>query len=99
MLQNRRSSLARNCPLHAGETILIVGHNGINRALMVRRWQFHRVATTPYSRSNCGISVLNAGGLGQPVQLESMNQTAHLGEILPRCDPIIGAAPIAGTSR
>lgn len=75
-------------PRHQGETILIVGHNGINRALIstaigISPSRYHSI-----QQSNCGISVLNfAGGLGQPVQLESMNQTAHLGEILPSLRP------------
>ncbi|MFO5493732.1 MAG: histidine phosphatase family protein, partial [Cuspidothrix sp.] len=39
-------------------------------------------------QSNWGISVLNfCGGLGVPVQLESMNQTQHLGETFPSLRP------------
>lgn len=76
-------------PRHQGETILIVGHNGINRALIstalgIAPSRYHSI-----QQSNCGISVLNfAGGLEQPVQLESMNQVAHLGrEVLPTLRP------------
>ena len=73
---------------HDGETILIVGHNGINRALIsaalgIAPSRYHSI-----QQSNCGISVLNfSGDLGQSVQLESMNQTGHLGEVLPSLRP------------
>ena len=75
-------------PHHQGETILIVGHNGINRALIstalgIPPSRYHCV-----QQSNCNITVLNfAGGLEEPVQLESMNQTQHMGEPLPTLRP------------
>lgn len=73
---------------HQGETILIVGHNGINRALISTALGISPSRYHSIQQSNCGISVLNfAGGLGQPVQLESMNQTTHLGQILPSLRP------------
>lgn len=75
-------------PHHAGETILIIGHNGINRALISTALDISPSRYHAIQQSNCGISVLNfAGELGQPVQLESLNQTAHLGEILPSLRP------------
>jgi len=75
-------------PRHAGETILIIGHNGINRALISTALGISPNRYHSIQQSNCGISVLNfAGGLEQPVQLESLNQTAHLGEILPSLRP------------
>ncbi|WP_009631881.1 histidine phosphatase family protein [Synechocystis sp. PCC 7509] len=73
---------------HDGETILIVGHNGINRALIstalgIAPNRYHSI-----QQSNCGISVLNfSGQLGQSVQLESMNQTGHVGDFLPSLRP------------
>ncbi|MBD2538020.1 histidine phosphatase family protein [Coleofasciculus sp. FACHB-SPT36] len=73
---------------HPGETILIVGHNGINRALLstaigISPQRYHSI-----QQSNCGISVLNfAAGWGKPAQLESMNLTAHVGEVLPKPRP------------
>lgn len=73
---------------HDGETILIVGHNGVNRALIslalgITPSRYHSI-----QQSNCGISILNfSGNLGQSVQLESMNQTGHLGEDLPSLRP------------
>jgi phosphoserine phosphatase len=73
---------------HQGQTILIVGHNGINRALISTALSISPSRYHCIQQSNCGISVLNfSGGLGQPVQLESMNQTQHLGEILPSLRP------------
>ncbi|MDJ0661375.1 MAG: histidine phosphatase family protein [Crocosphaera sp.] len=65
---------------HQNQTILIVAHNGINRCLImsaigVPPSHYHRI-----QQSNCCINVLNfTGGWGEPVQLESLNQTSHLG--------------------
>ncbi|MEH2348726.1 MAG: histidine phosphatase family protein [Nostoc sp.] len=73
---------------HQGETILIVGHNGINRALISTALGISASRYHSIQQSNCGISVLNfAGGLGEPVQLESLNQTQHTGETLPSLRP------------
>jgi phosphoserine phosphatase len=73
---------------HEGETILIVGHNGINRALISAALGIDPSRYHSIQQSNCGISVLNfSGALGQSVQLESMNQTGHLGEVLPSLRP------------
>ncbi len=73
---------------HAGETILIIGHNGINRALISTALGIAPSRYHCLQQSNCGISVLNfSGDLGQSVQLESMNQTGHLGEVLPSLRP------------
>jgi phosphoserine phosphatase len=73
---------------HQGQTILIVGHNGINRALLGTALSISPSRYHCIQQSNCGISVLNfSGGLEEPVQLESMNQTQHLGEILPSLRP------------
>jgi probable phosphoglycerate mutase len=69
---------------HEGETIAIVAHNGINRCLIssaigVLPDRYHSI-----QQSNCGINVLNfKGGWGEPVELESLNQTSHLGTALP----------------
>ncbi|QOV23209.1 histidine phosphatase family protein [Anabaenopsis elenkinii] len=73
---------------HQGETILIVAHNGINRALISTALGIPPSRYHSLQQSNCCISVLNfAGGLGEPVQLESLNQTQHLGETLPSLRP------------
>ncbi|MBO3461845.1 histidine phosphatase family protein [Aetokthonos hydrillicola Thurmond2011] len=71
-------------PYHQGETILIVAHNGINRAMLATALSISPSRYHSLQQSNCGISVLNfSGGLGEPVQLESMNQTQHLGGVFP----------------
>lgn len=70
---------------HRGETIAIVAHNGINRALIstavgIPPQMYHSV-----QQSNCGVTVLNFSDGG--VQLESLNQTSHLGQNLPTLRP------------
>lgn len=76
-------------PRHAGKTILIVAHNGINRALIATALGIAPAYYHSIQQSNCGISVLNfpdrtSGELKQgAVQLESMNLTSQVGEIFP----------------
>lgn len=75
-------------PQHQGKTILIVAHNGINRALIstalgIKPQMYHSI-----QQSNCGLTILNfSGGWGDRVQLESLNQTSHLGQKLPTRRP------------
>ncbi|HEY9689348.1 MAG TPA: histidine phosphatase family protein, partial [Coleofasciculaceae cyanobacterium] len=67
---------------HAGQTIALVGHNGINRCLISTALGITPDRYHCLLQSNCAISVLNfAGGLEDSVQLESMNLTAHLGAL------------------
>lgn len=71
-------------PRHPDQTILIVGHNGINRALIGTAIGIPPAFYHGIQQSNCGITVLNfAGVLGESVQLESMNLTSHVGECFP----------------
>lgn len=71
-------------PRHQGGTILIVAHNGINRCLISSAIAMPPANYHSIQQSNCCINVLNfAGGWGEPVQLESLNQTSHLGTSLP----------------
>lgn len=73
---------------HQDKTILIVGHNGINRALISTALGISPSRYHSLQQSNCAISVLNfSGGLDDNVQLESMNQTQHMGEKLPTLRP------------
>lgn len=73
---------------HKGETILVIGHNGINRALISTALSISPARYHSLQQSNCGISVLNfSGGLGENVQLESMNQTQHMRETMPSVRP------------
>jgi probable phosphoglycerate mutase len=72
-------------PQHQGQTVLVVAHSGINRALINTALGLSPEYYQSVHQSNCGISVLNfAGGWGDPVQLESINLTGHLGEPLPK---------------
>ncbi|WP_026103784.1 MULTISPECIES: histidine phosphatase family protein [Kamptonema] len=76
-------------PRHNGGTILVVAHNGINRALIGTALGIPPAYYHSIQQSNCGITVLNfapplaTGDLGA-VQLESMNLTSHVGEIFPK---------------
>ncbi|MFM7576180.1 MAG: histidine phosphatase family protein, partial [Microcystaceae cyanobacterium] len=71
-------------PQAEGKTLLIVAHNGINRCLLMTALGIPAASYHQIQQSNCNINVLNfSGGWGDPVQLESLNQTAHLGVALP----------------
>jgi phosphoserine phosphatase len=71
-------------PQHEGQTILVVAHNGINRALLSTALGIPSTYYQSIQQSNCGVSVLNfSAGWGSAVQLESLNQVAHLGKPLP----------------
>lgn len=71
-------------PRHQGGTILVVAHNGINRCLISSALKIPPARYHSIQQSNCGINVLNfAGRWGELVQLESLNQTSHLGDALP----------------
>lgn len=71
-------------PRHSGGTILIVAHNGINRCLLASALGISPALYHSIQQSNCGINVLNfVGGWGELVQLESLNQTSHMGDALP----------------
>lgn len=71
-------------PKHEGKTVLVVGHNGILRSLICTAVGMGPEQYQVIRQSNCGLSVLNfSGGLEDSVQLESINLTGHLGEVLP----------------
>jgi probable phosphoglycerate mutase len=75
-------------PRHSGETILLIGHSGINRALISTALGLTPDRYHTLQQSNCAISVLNFfQGWGEPAQLESLNLTSHLGESLPKRKP------------
>jgi phosphoserine phosphatase len=69
-------------PQHEGQTIAIVAHNGINRALISTAIGIPMEYYQSIQQSNCAVSVLNFGTNGA-VQMESLNQVAHLGQTLP----------------
>lgn len=71
-------------PKYAGKTILIITHGGTIKALIstaigMKCQEFHTL-----QQSNCGISILSFDGAEYLEQLEAMNLTNHLGEILPK---------------
>lgn len=69
---------------HQGETVLIVAHNGINRCLIMSAIGVPVERYHTIQQSNCCINVLNfSGDWGEAVQLESLNQTAHMGVRIP----------------
>ncbi len=68
---------------HQDKTILLIGHSGINRALIstaigIPISRYHHI-----QQANCAISVLNFAGASvtDGVQLESLNLVSHLSEI------------------
>ena len=75
-------------PQHPHQTILIVAHNGINRCLIMSAIGISCDRYHSIQQSNCCINILNfTGGFGEPVQLESLNQTSHLGIPVPPTRP------------
>lgn len=75
-------------PQHQNQTILLVAHSGINRALINTAIGLQPADYQRFHISNCGISVLNfSGELGDQVQIESLNVTSHLGETIPTIRP------------
>lgn len=76
---------------HNSGTILVVAHNGINRALISTAVGISPAFYHSIQQSNCGISVLNFTSASdsvqaaiKAVQLESMNLTYHVGEKFPK---------------
>jgi len=67
-------------PRHQGETILLVAHSGINRALIAAALGIEPARYHHLQQSNCGITILNFNQAGQ-VQMESLNLTSHLAAI------------------
>ena len=75
-------------PKHKDGTILIAAHNGINRCLLLTALGIDASRYHTLQQSNCCINVLNfTGDFGDPVQLESLNQTSHLGMPIPDFRP------------
>jgi len=75
-------------PQHQDQTILVVAHSGINRALINTAIGLEPADYQRFHISNCGISVLNfSGDFGDQVQIESLNVTSHLGETIPKPRP------------
>ena len=70
---------------HAGQTVLLVGHSAINRALVGSAIGLGPESLNSMGQDNCAINVLNfTGGWDDGVQLESLNLTSHMGEPIPK---------------
>ena len=71
-------------PQYQGKTLLITAHNGINRCLIMTAVGIEAERYHSIQQSNCCINILNfTGNFGDGVQIESLNQTSHLGVPLP----------------
>lgn len=71
-------------PRHPGQTILVVSHGGTIRALIGTALGLPCSYYHALQQSNCGVSVLSFPGQSRPAHLETMNDTSHLGEVLPK---------------
>jgi phosphoserine phosphatase len=70
---------------HVGQTVLIVSHAGMNRALISTALGLSPAYYHALQQSNCGVSVLKfSQGNWQNAQLEALNLTMHLGANLPK---------------
>ncbi|MGB3651290.1 MAG: histidine phosphatase family protein [Rivularia sp. (in: cyanobacteria)] len=75
-------------PKHQNQTILVVAHSCINRCLIQAAIKIAPGYMQRIQQSNCCINVLNfAGNLDEKVQIESFNQTQHMGQELPSLRP------------
>ncbi|MCG9892982.1 MAG: histidine phosphatase family protein [Thermosynechococcaceae cyanobacterium MS004] len=72
-------------PAHPNQTVLLVGHSGINRSLICTALNLPPDRYQTIQQANCNISILNFpdNTLGS-AQLESLNITSHLGLPLPQ---------------
>ena len=82
LLYQQAQRFWQDLPCHQGETILLVSHGGTIRALISTALGINCDRYHLLQQSNCGISVLNFDS-SQP-QLEALNLTQHLNEILPK---------------
>lgn len=69
---------------YAGKSILLVTHGGTGRALITTALGMDERHFHSFQQSNCGISRLRFSGAGIGAQLELLNDTAHLGDRLPK---------------
>ncbi|MEM9090385.1 MAG: histidine phosphatase family protein [Cyanobacteria bacterium P01_F01_bin.53] len=70
---------------HSGQTVLLVGHSAINRALVGSAIGVGPESLNSMGQDNCAINVLNfLGSFEEGAQLESLNLTSHLGDPIPK---------------
>lgn len=72
-------------PQHPDQTLVLIGHSGINRALISTALGLTPERYHTLQQANCNITVLNfPDGTLHTAQLESHNLTAHIGMTLPK---------------
>jgi probable phosphoglycerate mutase len=69
---------------YAGKSILLVSHGGTIRALIASALGLGAVHFHSFQQSNCGVSRLHFRSDSQQARLDLLNDTAHLGERLPK---------------
>ena len=69
---------------HAGRTIVLVTHGGTIRALISTALGLGAEHFHDFQQSNCGISRIRFMNASVPARLELLNDTAHLGQRLPK---------------
>ncbi len=69
---------------YAGRSILLVTHGGTGRALLTTALGLEENCFHSFQQSNCGISRLRFSAEYDHVQLELLNDTAHLSHRLPK---------------
>ena len=80
LFEQAKALWAEILPKHQGKTILLVGHSGINRALICSAIGIPINLYHSIQQVNCSISVLNfqSDRITEGVQLESLNLATHL---------------------
>jgi len=88
---------------YAGQSILLVSHGGTIRALIGTALGLDAVHFHTFQQSNCGISRLRFPSDSRQARLDLLNDTAHLGERLPklkegRCGVRLLLMPVSDTN-
>ena len=68
----------------AGKSVLLVTHSGTTRALIASALGLGTEHFHSFQQSNCGLSWLRFSPDSRQVKLELLNDTTHLGELLPK---------------
>jgi len=88
---------------YAGQSILLVSHGGTIRALIGTALGLDAVHFHTFQQSNCGLSRLRFPSDSRQARLDLLNDTAHLGERLPklkegRCGVRLLLMPVSDTN-
>jgi phosphoserine phosphatase len=75
------TDLLATCP---GKSVLLVTHSGTARALIASALGLGTEHFHSFQQSNCGVSRLRFSRDSKQVRLELLNDTAHLGKLLPK---------------